>query len=200
MLSVVIQAGGQSRRMGRDKALVQFMGEPLIQRGLNRLRPIADEMLVTTNKPGDYEFLGVPLVEDLVPGRGALGGLYTALEAASHPLVAVVACDMPFLNPTLLIAQRAILQTTASDAVIPDNGKGLEPFHALYRRATCLPAVRTAIEQNHWRVDAWFGRVKLYYLSPAMVTQYDPEMLSFFNINTPEDLAEAERIAEALNE
>lgn len=200
MLSVVIQAGGQSRRMGQDKALLTFMGEPLIRRVLDRLRLLADEILVTTNQPDDYQFLGVPLFADRLPDRGALGGLYTALDAASHPLVAVVACDMPFVNTTLLTAERAILQTTASDAVIPDTGRGLEPFHAVYRRATCLPAVRTALDQNHWRVDAWFSQVKLYILSPEMTRQYDPDLHSFFNLNTPQDVEQAERIAASLGE
>ena len=200
MLSVVIQAGGQSRRMGQDKALLTFMGEPLIRRVLDRLRLLADEILVTTNQPDDYRFLGVPLFADRLPDRGALGGLYTALDAASHPLVAVVACDMPFVNTTLLTAERAILQTTASDAVIPDTGRGLEPFHAVYRRATCLPAVRTALDQNHWRVDAWFSQVKLYILSPEMTRQYDPDLHSFFNLNTPQDVEQSESIAASLGE
>mgnify|MGYP001821903724 FL=1 len=200
MLSVVIQAGGGSRRMGQDKALMTFMGEPLIRRVLDRLRLLADEILVTTNSPDDYRFLGIPLFADRVPGRGALGGLHTALDAASHPLVAVVACDMPFVNTTLLTAERAILQTTASDAVIPDTGRGLEPFHAVYRKAACLPAVRTALDQNHWRVDAWFSQVKLYILSPEMTRQYDPDLHSFFNLNTPQDVEQAERIAASLGE
>lgn len=199
MFSIVIQAGGQSSRMGQDKALLPFFEEPLIQRVLDRVRPIADEILVTTNLPDSYRFLDVPLFTDLVPGRGALGGLFTALRAASHPLVAVLACDMPFVNATLLTAERVILQTTLSDVVIPQTIEGLEPFHAIYRREVCLPAVQSAMNNNHWRVDAWFDQVKLYCLTSSMIEQYDPEMLSFFNINTPEDLKEAIQIEEGLN-
>lgn len=199
MFSIVIQAGGQSSRMGQDKALLPFFEEPLIQRVLDRVRPIADEILVTTNQPDSYQFLDVPLYTDLVPRRGALGGLFTALRAASHPLVAVLACDMPFVNATLLTAERVILQTTLSDVVIPQTIEGLEPFHAIYRKEVCLPAVQSAMKNNHWRVDAWFDQVKLYCLTSSMIEQYDPEMLSFFNINTPEDLKEAIQIEEGLN-
>src|ERR1051325_5119992 len=103
MLTVCIQAGGQSSRMGEDKALKTFLGRPLIQRVIDRLAPIADELIVTTNHPDDYRFLG------LKPGRGALGGLYTAIASGSNPLVAVVACDMPFASPELLEAARQIL-------------------------------------------------------------------------------------------
>src|SRR5687767_9764343 len=102
MLTVCVQAGGQSSRMGEDKALKTFLGRPLIQRVIDRLASIADEMIVTTNRPEDYAFLNVPLFPDLKPGRGALGGLYTAIASAKHPLVAVVACDMPFASANLL--------------------------------------------------------------------------------------------------
>src|SRR3990172_9050416 len=112
MLTVVIQAGGASSRMGEDKALKPFLGRPLIQRVIERLTPIADEMIVTTNRPADYEFLNTStrfasvhrlrLVADLKPGRGALGGLYTAIASAASPFVAVVACDVPFASPMLI--------------------------------------------------------------------------------------------------
>ncbi len=105
MLTVVIQAGGESRRMGQDKALLPFLGKPLIQRVIERVASLADELLVTTNRPEAYQFLDLPLFPDVIPGRGALGGLYTALSAASQPLVAVVACDMPFASPALLMGR-----------------------------------------------------------------------------------------------
>ena len=98
MLTVCIQAGGASSRMGEDKALKTFLGRPLIQRVAEQLSPIADELIVTTNRPEEYAFLNLPLFPDLKPGRGALGGLYTAIASAKHPLVAVVACDMPFVT------------------------------------------------------------------------------------------------------
>ena len=88
MLTVCIQAGGQSSRMGEDKALKSFLGRPLIQRVVDRLSPIADELIVTTNRPQDFSFLRVRLIADLKPARGALGGLYTAITSAAHPLVA----------------------------------------------------------------------------------------------------------------
>src|SRR5512134_26433 len=98
MLTVCIQAGGASSRMGEDKALKPFLGRPLIQRVVDRLQPIADELIVTTNRLEEYSFLHTRLIPDLKPGRGALGGLYTAIASATHPIVAVVACDMPFAS------------------------------------------------------------------------------------------------------
>ena len=195
MLSLVVQAGGESRRMGQDKALAPFLGKTLIERVIDRLSSMADEILVTTNQPGSYAFLGLPLVQDVIPGRGALGGLYTALSAASHPLVAVVACDMPFVSAALLAFQRDLLLREGYDAVIPRTAGGTEPFHAVYDRATCLPAVQAAIQADKWRVDAWFARANVRLLAPEETHPHDPQGLAFWNVNTPEDLAEAERIA-----
>jgi molybdopterin-guanine dinucleotide biosynthesis protein A len=195
MLCVAIQAGGESRRMGQDKALVPFLGRPLIQRVIDRLAPIADEFIVTTNRPEDYQFLGLPLFPDLAPGRGALGGLYTALSAASQPLVAVVACDMPFVCADLLAALRDDLRATDIDLAIPRPQGGLEPFHAVYRRGTCLPHIRTALEGDKWRVDAWFARVRIRYLDQPELLAFDPDLLCFSNVNTPEELSAAEQLA-----
>jgi len=195
MLTLVIQAGGESKRMGVDKALVGFLGRPLIQRVIERLSHLADELLVTTNHPEAYHFLGLPLIADVYPGRGALGGLYTALHAAHHPLVAVVACDMPFASPTLLAAERDLLLTSGSDAVIPRTKEGSEPFHAVYRRETCLPAIQTAIAADRWRVDSWFDAVRLRWMTAEEIAAHDPDGRAFWNVNTPQELMEAEALA-----
>lgn len=195
MLTVAIQAGGESRRMGRDKGLVPFLGQPLIQRVVDRLASIADEILITTNSPESYRFLGLRLEPDLLPGRGALGGLNTALGAATHPFVAVVACDMPFANPELIKTQLNLLVAAEVDLVIPQTTAGLEPFHAVYRRETCLPAIRQNLADGRWRVDAWFEQVKVHRLSEQEMARHDPQGISFWNINTPEELLAAERYA-----
>src|SRR5512139_1369260 len=127
MLTLSIQAGGESRRMGADKALLPFLGQPLILRMLSRLAWIADEVLVTSNQPENYRFLGLTPTPDLLPGLGALGGLYTALSVAAYPYSAVVACDMPFANPAIFLAELKILRETGTDAVIPRVGEGTEP-------------------------------------------------------------------------
>ena len=195
MLSVVIQAGGQSTRMGEDKALKPFLGRPLIQRVVDRLAPIADEILVTTNRPDDYAFLGHRLIADLIAGRGALGGLYTALASAHGDRVAVVACDMPFASPSLIQSAARLLVEEEADVVIAKTDEGYEPFHAVYRRATCVPAIQSAIEADKWKVIAWFPSVKVRELSPKDVKQFDPSGLAFSNVNSPEEFAEAERRA-----
>jgi molybdopterin-guanine dinucleotide biosynthesis protein A len=199
MLSIVIQAGGESRRMGRDKALMPFLGKPLIQRVVERLAPAADELLVTTNRPEAYRFLGLPLFEDLLPNRGALGGLYTALACASRPIVAVVACDMPFASAALLEHARDLLLQEGVDVVIPQSGEGFEPLHAVYRREACLQAIRTSIAADQWKMIAWFPQVKVKPLSMEAINSLDPSGLAFWNLNTPEEFSAAEETARREN-
>jgi molybdopterin-guanine dinucleotide biosynthesis protein A len=197
MLTICIQAGGASSRMGEDKALKPFLGRPLIQRVVDRLSPIAGELIVTTNHPDAYAFLDVPLFSDLKPGRGALGGLYTAIASAKNPLVAVVACDMPFASANLLEAASRLLLEEAADVVIPRSEEGYEPLHAVYRRTTCLPAIGSAIEADQWKVVSWFPQVKVRVLTSEEVKKYDPSGLAFWNVNTPEEFSKAEEIAKS---
>jgi molybdopterin-guanine dinucleotide biosynthesis protein A len=195
MLTIVIQAGGQSSRMGEDKALKSFLGRPLIQRVIERLAPIADELIVTTNRPAEYGFIKHRLIPDLRPGRGALGGLYTAIASASHPFVAVAACDMPFASKDYFESAYRLMVKEEADVVISKTDQGHEPFHALYRRETCLPVIESAIDADQWKVIAWFPQVKLRVVSPDELKSFDPSGLCFLNLNTPEEFTEAERIA-----
>jgi molybdopterin-guanine dinucleotide biosynthesis protein A len=175
--------------MGEDKALLDFGGHTLIQHVLNQLDALAQETLITTNHPEGYRFLGIPLIPDVIPGRGALGGLYTALGAAAHPLVAVVACDMPFASTIILRTCRDLLLANPDlDVVIPSTGHGLEPLHAVYRRETCLPPIKAALDAGKWKVISWHSKVNVRILTPQEVAALDPEGLAFENVNTPEEL------------
>ena len=195
-VSLVIQAGGNSRRMGEDKGRKLFLGRPLIQRVVDRIAPIANEILVTTNRPVDYAFLNLRVVPDLIPGRGALGGIYTALASARYPIVAVVACDMPFASAALLEAAISLLVREEMDVVLPRSTGGLEPLHAIYRRLTCLPVVRTAIDANQLKIIDWFSSVRVRELSLDEVAAIEPSGLVFRNVNTPEEFSEAELLAQ----
>jgi molybdopterin-guanine dinucleotide biosynthesis protein A len=179
--------------MGQDKALLPLLGKPLVARVLSSLSTLADEILVTTNRPEDFRFLDVPLYTDKYPGTGALGGLYTALEAAGQPLVAVVACDMPFASADLLIFARDRLLTSGADVAIPRSEEGFEPFHAVYRRETCLPAVKKALEAGERRLISWFPDVTVSPILPEEWLPYDPDLLAFWNLNTPDDFQQAEQ-------
>ncbi len=183
--------------MGEDKALRLFLGRPLIERVVARVRPAADELLITTNRPAEYAWLGLPLFTDLKPGRGALGGLLTALSMAREPLVGVVACDMPFASAELLRQSARLLQEEAVDVVIAGSEDGLEPLHAVYRRSTCLPAIQAAIGMEQWKAVAWLPQVKVRQLTEAELQRWDPSGRAFWNVNTPDEFTRAEGLASA---
>lgn len=198
--TIVIQAGGKSSRMGQDKALMPFLGRPLIERQVRLIESPSAQILVITNQPEAYQFLGLLLVSDLLPGVGPLGGLYTALSAASTPIVTVVACDMPFLSRVLLLAQGDLLVIEDVDVVIPRTEEGPEPLHASYRRETCLPAVRAALEAGERKMIAWFSAVRVREMPVEEIALYDPQLRSFINVNRPEDYQAAEALARRLEE
>ena len=191
MVSVAIQAGGRSGRMGRDKALVPLAGRPLITHVLDRVAPLGDEVLVTTNSPDDYAFLGLRLVPDERPGDGALAGLQTALRAARHEVVLVLACDLPFVCVPLL--EHMLALAADADAVLPRWRGELEPLHAVYRR-TCLPAVDLALAEGRQRMISFLPAIRSTILEEDQVAAFDPQGLTFFNINTPADLQTAEHL------
>lgn len=192
-ITLVIQAGGRSTRMGEDKALKPFRGQPLILRVVERLAPLADEILVTTGQPNKYPFPGLRFVTDLVPGCGPLGGLYTGIASASHPIVAVAACDLPFASLPLFETAARLLVWEGADVVVPRSSRGLEPLHAVYRRETCLPVIRAAVESNQRKTIDWFSSVRILELGREEIAAADPDGLAFWNLNTPEDFLQAEQ-------
>lgn len=194
-LTVVIQAGGESRRMGQSKALVEFAGRPLICRMVERLAPVADELIITTNEgeklaflEDQYPDLGIRLVPDLHEFRGALPGLHTALEAASNPFVAIVACDMLFASSRLIVAEALAMSESGADVVVPVNKHGFEPFHALYRRESCLPVVLKVVDGGDKRAQSLFDQVNVREFTQSEVLSAEPMGGCFINANTPEEL------------
>jgi molybdopterin-guanine dinucleotide biosynthesis protein A len=196
MVSLAILSGGKSERMGTSKALLPFLGKPLIQRIVERLSALSDDILITTDQPNLYKFLQLPLFEDLWPGLGSLGGLFTSLTVAKNPYLAAVGCDMPFASLELFEYECDRLIQTGVDVVIPSTSKGLEPLHAVYRRDTCLPAIRSALEAGNLKLVSWLPDVKAEIISVNKTKEFDPQNLVFWNVNTPEEFQRAEERAE----
>ena len=191
-VSAIILAGGQSRRMGRDKALIDYQGRPIIAHVIATLRTLSDDIAVVSNRSDVYRSFGVRLVPDYDPPCGPLGGIAVGLQAAQHALAVVVACDMPFLNVTLL--RWLIDQAAAYDAVVPQTGEEFEPLHAIYRRVCHGPIVQR-IERGERRVISFFGDVRLRLVPEAEWRLRDPTGRSLVNLNTPDDL---EKLSSAL--
>lgn len=185
-VSVVVLAGGQSRRLGRDKSLLELAGQPLVERAVTRLAPLSDDLVVVADDPGRYESLDMPVrfVADQVRGMGSLMGIYSGLSAAHHGHALVVACDMPFLNVALL--EYMIPLADGHDVVVPRLDSMLEPLHTIYGKA-CLPHMAELLDRRERRIVAFFEKVQVRYVEEEEIDRFDPEHLSFLNVNRPED-------------
>ncbi len=193
-VTLAVLAGGESRRMGRNKALLPINGRPLILHIIERLRPLADEVIVVARSPAPYTFLHVPIAIDRYPGAGPLAGLHAALSAARGEWVMLVACDMPLVRAEVFAYLLSL--TSNVDVVMPRVGGREEPLHALYRRATCLPPVEEALAAGQRRLIAFLPRVRVRYVDEEDLRKVDPALLSFRNVNTPEEWEEVRRLLE----
>jgi molybdopterin-guanine dinucleotide biosynthesis protein A len=183
-ISGAILAGGNSRRMGRDKALLELGGRPMIALVAERLREVAAELIIASGDSQAYAPFADRCVQDRYTGVGTLGGIHAALVGAAFDRVLVVGCDMPFLNPTVL--SWFVEASADADVVILRHEKGVEPLHALYRRS-CLPAIEASIESGQRRVVSFFDAVRVRYVEPGEIAHLDPDLASFGNINTQEE-------------
>ncbi len=186
-LTIAIQAGGKSSRMGTDKSFVPFLGRPMIEVVRAAVEGLGDELILITNNPEPYAYLGLPMVADLYPDTGPLGGIYTALHYASHPHTLMVACDMPWLNRPLLEYIAGLREE--ADIVVPRWEKFPEPLHAVYSKA-CLEPIREKLDAQMYKITAFYGRVRLRFVGREEIERFDPDGRSFINVNTPDDLAE----------
>ena len=194
--SGVVLAGGLSRRLGRDKAVEPIGGEPLIQRVASRLSQVSSQTVVVVNEPGRAKALPIPdsatVAVDIYPNKGSLGGIFTGLSATVTDWAFVVSCDMPFLNTALLSYMSSLRD--GFDVVAPLIGGRPEPTHALYHKV-CLPHIRRRLDAGELKISGFFDEVRVRYVSESELDRIDPERLSFFNVNTQEDLDRAHRLA-----
>jgi molybdopterin-guanine dinucleotide biosynthesis protein A len=181
-------AGGQSSRMGTDKSFVLFEGRPMIEVVLETIAGLGAEILLITNKPDEYAHLNLPMVSDVYPDHGPLGGIYTAVHTARHPHTLVVACDMPWLNRPLLEYMITLRQT--ADIIVPRWEKYPEPLHAIYSKA-CLEPIKAKLKEKRLKITGFFGEVDVRFVERAEIEQFDKNGRSFANINSPQDLEEA---------
>ena len=185
-VSAAVMAGGRSRRMGRDKAWLDVGdGRPIVQRVIDVLSLVADDVFLVANDER-FRTLGRRVVPDRFPDGGVLGGIATGIAAAAHDTVLVAACDMPFLNGDVF--RLLIDRSEGADAVVPRVGEEYENLHALYTKA-CLAPIERALAAGKMRVISFFGDVRLRVIDEAELRVVDPDLRSFTNVNTPEELA-----------
>ncbi len=195
-ITSIILAGGKNLRLSRSKALETLDGKSLIERVIERLRPLTNQILVVTSQEQfDLPVAGkAEILVDLYPGKGPLGGIYTGLLTSHSSRSIVVACDMPFLNTELL--RYMIGLSRDFDAVVPRLGEGMvEPLHAIYSKS-CLGNIKTQLERNQLKVNSFLDTVRVRYVERAESQRLDPQLLSFFNINYQSDVDRAIALAD----
>ncbi len=187
MCTAAIIAGGDARRFGgRDKGALAIGEARIIDREIAVLREVTDHLVIVANDPDRYRSLGLPIVEDLVPGAGALGGIYTAITVARDTPTLVVACDMPFLSARFL--RHLAIAGGEVDVAIPRTAEGYEPLCASYSRG-CADPIRRRIDAGALTVLGVLSDVRVREIGPEEIAPYDPDGTLFFNVNTPDDYA-----------
>lgn len=198
-LSGLVFAGGRATRLGgRNKALLEIGGQSIIERILAALEPLTYQRVLLANDEALREVAsarGLDLVFDPEPHAGVLPALAAGLAAASGEVCLAVACDMPFVSPAIFAHLVETLDAADADVVIPRMDDFLEPMHAVYRRTPTLAAIQAALARGERRMISYFEAVRVREVPDSEWRVLDPDGRAFFNVNTPEDLAEAERLA-----
>lgn len=196
-ISSVILAGGKSLRLGHDKITEKVGNVTLLEKAISRIDSLSKDIVIVTAEERSFkEFADnnkVKTVADIFPGRGSLGGIYTGLKKSETFYNLVIAADMPFLNGELLAYMTEVAE--GFDFVIPKIGTFFEPLHAIYSK-NCVTPIETMIRKTRRVIIELFDFVKVRYVEAEEIDRFDPEHLSFFNINTVEDLELARKIAD----
>ena len=189
----VVQAGGKSTRMGGEpKALMTVGGKRIIERVVDAVAPAVDDLLLVTNTPDLYTFLGLPMVPDVYPDSGSLGGIYSGLKAAPAEFAFTVACDMPFLHPD--IVRLVVGRAGDGDVVIPRAVDQLQTLHAVYAK-TCLPHIEARLLAGRFKIVGFFDEVRVVEIDEGEMGRHRDTALVFMNVNTPLELERARQLA-----
>jgi len=190
----VILAGGENSRFsGRHKALMQIGGKRILDRIFEVVSAVFDDIILVTNNPGQYLEWDATIVTDLLPVRSSLTGIYTGLFYARTDYAFFTASDTPFLKKEMIAAVVDGI-SPGIDIVMPETDQGREPLCAVYSRS-CLESARHNIETGRLKIMRTFRKKNIKIISNKASRKVDPRLLSFFNVNTPEDLQLAETIA-----
>jgi molybdopterin-guanine dinucleotide biosynthesis protein A len=189
----VILAGGQSRRFnGMDKAFVRVGQKQVVARLLDIFKDLFEETMLVTNDPMRYLSYDAKLVTDIFPIRSSLTGMHAGLFFAANPYAFITACDKPFLKKGVIEVLLENIEP-GTDVIIPETTFGLEPLCAVYSKK-CLKLVENNLRQQKFKIQRFFKRVRVKRIQEEQLRRQDPELVSFFNINSPADLDTAERI------
>lgn len=190
-----ILAGGKSSRMGENKALLPMKEKTNIAKIAGELEKVTKQLLIVTNTPEDYRFLGYPMTTDRYPGLGPLAGIHAGLSSSGTEVSVAVACDMPFIHAG--IAQEMLIATEGYDAVVPEIEGRLQPLFAVYTKS-CLPALTSCLDNHVLKVREFLAAINVKIMKEQDFRLYEekPHLFStsFFNMNMPEEYNQAKQL------
>jgi molybdopterin-guanine dinucleotide biosynthesis protein A len=194
--SCIILAGGKSLRLGHDKVLEKIGKKSLLEQVISRIDSLSRDIIIVTAEERTFPQLAshpkLKIVPDILPGKGSLGGIYTGLVTSNSFYNLVIASDMPFLSKPLL--RYMIEVSDGFDFVLPRVNNLFEPLHAVYSK-NCVAPIELILKQGRKVIIELFNFVRVRYVEAEEIDRFDPQHLSFFNINTKEDLKLARKIA-----
>lgn len=192
-----VLTGGASSRMGQDKALMEVEGRPLVLYVADIVQQAVNPVTLVGSRQ-KYQALGLPVVEDLLPGFGPLSGIHAALKATTSPLNLVVGCDMPFLNPPFLEMMIQVAMVADTQVTVAESPEyGFETMCAVYNR-DCLPGVEESIKAGDLKLSRLYERLRVRLVSAAEWGSFNTQGVLFQNVNTPGDFQQARRLLESI--
>ena len=186
-------AGGQNRRFGgRNKAFIDIGGRLVLDRLYSVFKSLFREIILVTNDPLRYLEWDLKIVTDLFPYRSSITGIHAGLFFATNPYAFIAACDVPFLKKELVCALVNYAKL-GIDAIIPQTLQGLEPLCSVYS-TNCIKPVEQQIQRQQFQIQRFYSKIRTKYIPETVLRETDPDLRSFCNINTPEDLIVAEKL------
>lgn len=180
----IILAGGKSRRMGTHKAFLKIGEKAIIEDIFAKFKGIFKEIIIVANEIERFDFLGVKVVADIIPLKGPLGGIHTGLLNSNSLYNFIVACDMPFINQSLV--RYMLEEIRGYDVTIAEYDGGLQPLCAVYSK-NCIEPIEKQLSKDNLKVTDFFKDVKVRIITENNVARFDLKGSSFVNINTPDD-------------
>ena len=171
--------------MGENKAFIKIEGVPIVSRIYTLFKELFQEVIIVTNQPELFKNFDSKIYSDLLPNKGALGGLFTGLFFSNFQYSFCVACDMPFIKKSLV--QYLINNIEGEDVIVPRAKDGLQPLHAVYSK-NCLDPIKKIMEQGKYKIIDFYNLVSIKIVEEKDFTSLDPLRESFINVNTPEEL------------
>jgi len=189
--TAIILSGGKNSRMGCNKAFLEIDGQKIIEKIIQELYGVFDQVIIVSNEPIAYSYLDVEVIPDLIPGCGPLSGMHAGLAKARNYYSLVVACDMPFVDSRL--AGYLVQEAPGFDVVVPQVNQLLQPLFAVYSQ-NCLTEIKKCIERRVFSISAFYHRVRVKYIPQKIIAELVNPYRVFLNVNTPYDLEIVHRL------